>query len=128
MLRVDLPEGGRGESNEGPADAAATSVILLIEATSLTIPSTATAASSRKEQFVDMEISKVDLKRSEFEKMPESRKVRRISGLAVCSMDIVGTAQSDYDNPQLFGVEFEQKANEESDATYTHEGEPDKVL
>ena len=57
------------------------------------------------EQFVDypvgMEISEANLKRSEFKEVPESRKVRRISGSTVCSMDIVGTAQADYSNTQL---------------------------
>ena len=81
-------------------------------------------------QFVDTpggtEISEADLKRSEFEEVCESRKVRRINGLVVCSMDIVGAAQADYDNPQLSGEEFERKGDEESDAVHTHEGEPMK--
>ena len=68
------------------------------------------AASSSMGQFVDnpvgMEISEVDLKRSEFDEVPESRKILRINGLAVCSMDIVGAAQADYDNPQVSGEEF----------------------
>ena len=85
--------------------------------------STGGAASSSMRQFVDtpvgIEISEADLKRSEFEEVPESRKVRRINGLAVCSMDIVGAAQADYDN-------FERKADEESDAVHTHEREPMK--
>ena len=102
--------------------------MLLIEAaTSLTNPSTTSAASSSMDQFVDMEISKVDSKRSELEKMPESRKDCRISGLAVCSMDIVGTAQADCDTPNS-RVEFEQKADEESDVTHTHQGEPIKYF
>ena len=60
------------------------------------VPETSTggAASSSMGHFVDtligMEISEADLKRSEFEEVPESRKVRRINGLVVCSMDIVG--------------------------------------
>ena len=33
---------------------------------------------------------------------------------------------ADYDNPQLTGEEFERKAEEESDAVHTHEGEPMK--
>ena len=96
------------------------------------VPETSTggAASSSMGQFVDnpvgMEISEADLKRSESEEVPESRNVRRINGLAVCSMDIVGAAQADYDNPQLSGEEFERKADEESDAVHTHEGEPMK--
>ena len=63
------------------------------------VPETSTggAASSSMGQFVDtpagMEISEADLKHSEFEEVPESRKVRRINGLVVCSMDIVGAAQ-----------------------------------
>ena len=73
-----------------------------------------------------MEISEADLKRGEFEEVPESRKVRRINGLVVCSVDIVGAAQADYDNPQLSGEELERKADEESDAVHTHKGEPMK--
>ena len=94
------------------------------------VPETSTggAASSSMGQFCDtpgcMEISETDLKRSEFEEVPESRKVRRINGLVVCSTDIVGAAQADYDNSQLSGQEFERKADEESDAVHTHEGEP----
>ena len=107
------------------ADAAATSAVLLVEAaTSLTDSSTTTTASSSMEQFVDypvgMEISEVNLKRSEFKEVPESRKVRRISGSTVCSMDIVGTAQADYGNTQLSETEFERKADEESDARHMH--------
>ena len=96
------------------------------------VPETSTggAASSSMAQFVDtpvgMEISESDLKRSEFEEVPESRNVRRINGLAVCSMDIVGAAQADYDNPRLSGEEFERKADEELDAVHTYEGEPMK--
>ena len=73
------------------------------------VPETSTggAASSSMGQFVDnpvgMEISEADLKRSESEDVPESRNVRRINGLAVCSMDIVGAAQADYDNPSCLG-------------------------
>ena len=59
----------------------------------------------RECQFVQtpggMEISEADLKCSEFD-----RKVRRINGLVVCSMDIVGAAQADYDNPQFSGEEI----------------------
>ena len=96
------------------------------------VPETSTggAASSSMGQFVntpvDMEITETELRRSEFEEVPESRKVRRINGLAVCSMDMVGAAQADYDNPQLSGEEFERKADEESSAVHTHEGEPMK--
>ena len=63
------------------------------------VPETSTggAASSSIGQFVDtpagLEISEADLKRRELEEVPESRKVRRINGLVVCSMDIVGAAQ-----------------------------------
>ena len=94
------------------------------------VPETSTggAASSSMGQFVDnpvgMEISEADLKRSESEEVPENRNVRRIHGLAVCSRDIVGAAQADYDNPQLSREEFERKVDEESDAVHTHEGEP----
>ena len=90
----------------------------------VTETSTGGVASSTMGQFVDnpagMEISEADLKRSESEEVPESKKVRRINGLAVCIMDIVGAAQADYDNPQLLGREFERKADEEVDAVHTH--------
>ena len=81
-------------------------------------------------QFVDypvgMEISEANLKGSEFKEVPESRKVRRISGSTVCSMDILGTAQADYGNTQLSETEFERKADEESDARHMHEDESTK--
>ena len=84
-------------------DVTATSAVLLIEAaTSLTDYSTAMTASSCMGQFVDylvgMEVSETNLKCSESKEVPESRKVRRISGSSVSSMDIVGTAQVDYGN------------------------------
>ena len=60
--------------------------------------------------------------------MLESRKVRKINGLPVCSLVIVGAVQADYDAPQSFGDEFEWNAGEESDAVHTHEGEPMKSL
>ena len=62
-------------------------------------------------------------KRSELEEMPESRKVRKINCLAVCSIGVVGAAQADYDDPRLSGDEFMRKAAEESGALHTHEGE-----
>ena len=58
--------------------------------------------------------------------MPESRKVRKINGLVVCSIDIVGAAQADYDDPRSSDDELKRKAAEESDAVHTHEGEPMK--
>ena len=74
----------------------------------------------------DVEITDVPPKRSELEEMPESRKVRKINGLTVCSIDIVGAAQADYDDPRSSGGELKRKAAEESDAVHTHEGEPMK--
>ena len=104
-------------------DAAATSATLLIEAaTSLTNPSTTTATSSCVEQFVDMEVGKVDLEDNELEEMSEGGKVRRVGGLAVRYTDIVGTAQVDYEIPNS-RIEFEQKADEELDVMRTHEDE-----
>ena len=78
------------------------------------VPATSTgggAASSRTGQLVnipvgmeqaqfDVEITEASPKRSELEEVPESRKVRKINGLAVCPMDIVGAAQADYDDPR----------------------------
>ena len=58
--------------------------------------------------------------------MPESKKVRKINGLAVSSIDIVGAAQADYDDPRSSGDEFKWKSEEESDAVHTHEGKPTK--
>ena len=49
----------------------------------------------------DVEITEASPKRSEKEEVPESRKVRKINGLAVCSVDIVGAAQADYDAPPV---------------------------
>ena len=60
----------------------------------------------------DVEITEATPKRSELEEVPESRKVRKINGLAVCSMDIVGAGQADYDAPQSFVDEFERKAGD----------------
>ena len=57
-----------------------------------------TIAGGAAGQF-DVEITEATPKRSELEEVQESRKVRRINGLAVCSMDIVGAAQADYDDP-----------------------------
>ena len=74
----------------------------------------------------DVEITEATPKRSELEEVPERRKVRKINGLAVCSTDIVGAAQADYDDPQSSGDEFLRKAGEEWDAVHTHEGEPMK--
>ena len=73
-----------------------------------------------------MEISEANPKRSEFKEVPESRKVRRISGSSVSSMDIVGTAQVHYGNTPLYETEFERKAVEESDARHMHEDESTK--
>ena len=75
-----------------------------------------------KQAQFDVEIPK----RSELEEMPKSRKVRKVNGLAVCSIDIVGAAQADYDDPRLSDDEFKRKAAEESNAVHTHEGEPMK--
>ena len=74
----------------------------------------------------DAEISEAALKRSETEDVPVSRKVRKITGLAVCSMDIVCAAQADYDAPQLLENGSEQKAGGDTDAVHTYEGEPMK--
>ena len=74
----------------------------------------------------DVENTEATPKRSELKEVPESRNVRKINGLAVCSMDIVGAAQADYDDQQPFGDEFKRMAGEESDAVRTHEGEPMK--
>ena len=74
----------------------------------------------------DVEIPEATPKRSEPEEMPESRKVRKINGLAVCSIDIVGAAQEDNDDPRSSDDELKRKAAEESDAVHTHEGEPMK--
>ena len=86
------------------------------------IPVTGTADADQP----DVEISEAALKRSEDEDVPESRKVRKINGLAVCSMDIVGAAQADCDAPQLLENGSEQKAGGDTDAVHTHEGEPMK--
>ena len=59
---------------------------------------------------------------------PESRKVRKVDGLAVCSIDIVGAAQADYDDPRSSDDDLKRKVAEESDAVHTHEGEPMKSL
>ena len=98
------------------------------------IPTTSTggAASSSEgpvsmdEGQFEVEIPEVTPKRSELEEMPESRKVRKINGLVVCSIDIVGAAQADYDDPRSSDDELKRKAAEESDAVHTHEGEPMK--
>ena len=74
----------------------------------------------------DVEIPEATPKRSEHEEMHLSRKVRKINGLVVCSIDIVGAAQADYDDPRSSDDELERKAAEESDAVHTHEGEPMK--
>ena len=81
--------------------------------------------SIQQAQF-DVEITEVTPRRSEPEEMPERRKVRKINGLAVCSIDIVGAAQADYDDPRSSDDELKRKAAEESDAVHTHEGEPMK--
>ena len=64
--------------------------------------SSAGPVSMEQAQF-DVEITEATPKRSEPEEMPESRKVRKINGLAVCSTDIVGAAQADYDDPRSSG-------------------------
>ena len=74
----------------------------------------------------DIEITEATPKRSELEEVPESRKVRKMNGLAVCSIDIVGAAQADYDDPWCSDDEDKRKAAEESDAVHTHENEPMK--
>ena len=71
----------------------------------------------------DVEITEATPKRSELEEMAESRKVRKINGLVVCSIDIVGAAQADYDDPRSSDDALKRKAAEESDAVHTHEGE-----
>ena len=76
----------------------------------------------------DVEITEATPKRSELEEMPESRKVRKVNGLAVCSTDIVGAAQADCDDPRSSNDDLKRKAAEESDAVHTHEGEPMKSL
>ena len=85
--------------------------------------SSAGAVSMEQAQF-DVEITEATPKRSDLEEMPESRKVHKINGLVVCSIDIVGAAQADYDNPRSSDDELKRKAAEESDAVHTHEGEP----
>ena len=85
--------------------------------------SSAGPVSMEQAQF-DVEITEATPKRSELEEMPESRNVRKIDGLAVCSIDIVGAAQADYDDPRSSGDELERKAAKKSDAVHTHEGEP----
>ena len=87
--------------------------------------SSAGPVSMEQAQF-DVEIPEVTPKRSELEEMPESRKVRKINGLVVRSIDIVGAAQADYDDPRSSDDELKRKAAEESDAVHTHEGEPTK--
>ena len=42
----------------------------------------------------------------------------------MCSIDIVGAAQADYDDPRSSDDERKRKAADESDAVHTHEGEP----
>ena len=84
--------------------------------------SSAGLVSMEQAQF-DVEIPAVTPKRSELEEMPESRKVRKINGLVVCSIDIVGAAQADYDDPRSSDDELKRKAAEESDAVHTHEGD-----
>ena len=81
----------------------------------------------RECQFVDtpggMEISETDLKCSEFD-----RKVRRINGFGGMLYGHVWVpAQADYDNPQFLRRRV-RKADEESDAVHTHDGEPMKSL
>ena len=83
-------------------------------------PSSASPVSMEQAQF-DVEITEATPKRSELEEMPESRKVRKINGLAVCSIDIVGATQADYDNPRSSDDELKRKTAEESDAVHTHE-------
>ena len=55
--------------------------------------SSAGPVSMEQAQF-DVENTEANPKRSELEEMPESRKVRKINGLAVCSVDVVGAAQA----------------------------------
>ena len=95
------------------------------------IPATVTggAASSsagpvgmEQAQF-DVEITEATPKRSEIEEMPESLKVRKINGLAVCSIDIVGAARADYDDPRSSDDELKRKAAEESDAVHSRAGQ-----
>ena len=74
----------------------------------------------------DVEITEATLKRSELEEMPESMKVCKINGLVVCSIDVVGAAQADYDDPRSSDDELKQKGAEESDAVHAHEGKPMK--
>ena len=117
------------------ADAAATSAALQDEAaTSSMNPPTTTMAGAdpmhvelpmEQAQF-DVEIPEVTPQRSELEEMPESRKVRKINGLAVCSIDTVGAAQADYYDPRSSDDDRKRKAADESDAVHTHEGEPMK--
>ena len=84
-----------------------------------------TPVGTEQAQF-DVEITEATPKRSELEEVPESKKVRKINGLAVSSIDIVGAAQADYDDPRSSGDEFKWKSEEESDAVHTHEGKPTK--
>ena len=124
-------------SSINPPATTASGVVPMLEVATET--NTGGAASSSMGQLVntpvggeqaqfDVKIADASPKRNEFEEMPESRKVRKINGLAVCSMDIVGAAQADYVDPQSFIDEFERKAGEESDAVHTHEGEPMKSI
>ena len=89
--------------------------------------SSAGPVSLEQAQF-DVEIPEVTPKRSELEEMPESRKVRKINGLVVCSIDIVGAEHADYDDPPSSDDELKRRSAEESDAMHTHEGEPMKCF
>ena len=106
------------------ADAAATSAALQDEAATWSMnPPTTKVAGAHPMQ---VEIPKVTPKRGELEEMLGSRKVRKINGLAVCSIDIEGAAQADYDGPRSSNDERKRKAADESDAVHTLEGEPMK--
>ena len=88
--------------------------------------SSSTGRVSMEQAQFDVEITEATPKRSELEEMPESWKVRKIIGLVVCSIDIVGATQADYDDPTSSDDELKRKAAGESDAVLTHEGEPMK--
>ena len=87
--------------------------------------SSAGPVSMEQAQF-DVEIPEVTPKLSDLEEMHESSRVRKINGLAVCSIDNVGAAQSDHDDLSSSDDQLKRKAAEESDAVHTHEGEPMK--
>ena len=129
--RGDLPEGGRGEggcgcgsciggtSSTSPLSTAASGVVpcrlsprgmrsfhrRVQEVWRLRVRVSSSTSRSAWSRPSSTSISpRRSPKRSELEEVPESRKVRKINGLPVCSMDIVGAVQADYDAPQSFGM------------------------